>query len=202
MTYELPKLEYSYDSLEPFIDAKTMEIHHSKHHKTYVDNLNKALEGHLEFQKKPVEDLIKNLNKIPEAIRNAVKNNGGGHYNHSLFWKLLKKNVKMPKEIQKAIEERFGSIEKFKEEFKQAALTQFGSGWAWLVVDKNGNLVITKTANQDCPLSNGDFPILALDVWEHAYYLKYQNKRADYVDAFWNVVNWKLVEDLYLNATG
>ncbi len=202
MTYELPKLEYSYDSLEPFIDAKTMEIHHSKHHKAYVDNLNKAIEGHLEFQKKPIEDLLKSLNKIPETIKNSVKNNGGGHYNHSLFWKLLKKNVKIPRELLKAIEERFGSLDKFKDEFKQAALTQFGSGWAWLVVDKNATLVIVKTLNQDCPLSNGDFPILALDVWEHAYYLKYQNKRADYVDAFWNVVNWKAVEELYLNATG
>ncbi|MDF2606164.1 MAG: Superoxide dismutase [Bacillales bacterium] len=198
--FELPQLPYEYNALEPHFDEMTMNIHHSRHHNTYVTNLNNALETHTNLQPKSVEELISNLNELPESIRTAVRNNGGGHANHSLFWKLLTPDYKGPSDnILSKIKERFGSFENFKDEFTKAALTRFGSGWAWLVVD-NGELEVTSTANQDSPLMEGKTPILGLDVWEHAYYLKYQNKRPDYISAFWNLVNWELVEELYNKA--
>lgn len=193
MKHELPKLEYTYDALEPYIDAKTMEIHYTKHHQAYIDKLNAALEKHPELQGKKVEELLKDLNKIPDEIRTAVRNHGGGHYNHSLFWKLLKKDVKMPNKIAAAIDKEFGSFENFKKAFTDAALNRFGSGWAWLVMNK-GKLEVLSTANQDCPISEGKIPILGIDVWEHAYYLKYQNRRAEYVENFFHVINWEEVE--------
>jgi len=193
MTHKLPSLHYSYDSLEPFIDAKTMEIHHTKHHKTYVDKLNTALEKHPELQDKAVEELLENLSEIPEDIRKAVRNHGGGHWNHSFFWRLLKKDSPCQGEILERIENSFGSFEEFKKKFSGTALNLFGSGWAWLVLN-NGDLEIITTSNQDCPISEEKIPILGLDVWEHAYYLKYQNKRADYIEAFFHVINWEEVE--------
>lgn len=198
MTYTLPQLPYAYDALEPYIDKETMNIHHTKHHNTYVTNLNKALEGHDDLAAKSVEDLIADLDAVPEDIRTAVRNNGGGHANHSLFWKLLSPNGGgEPKgALADAINSKFGSFEKFKEQFSAAAAGRFGSGWAWLVVN-NGELEITSTQNQDSPLSEGKKPILGLDVWEHAYYLKYQNRRPEYIAAFWNVVNWDEVAKLY-----
>ena len=199
MPYILPELGYSFDALEPFIDAKTMEIHHGKHHKGYVDKLNAALEGHEDLQKKTAEELITDLNSIPEDIKAAVRNNAGGHANHSFFWPLLKKDVKPEGEIIEEIKKKFGSFDEFKDKFKEAALTQFGSGWAWLVLS-NTELEIVKTGNQDSPLSEGKTPILGIDVWEHAYYLKYQNKRPDYVDSFFNVINWEQVNENFLKA--
>ncbi|WP_342399307.1 superoxide dismutase SodA [Weizmannia sp. FSL W8-0676] len=198
MTYTLPQLPYAYDALEPYIDKETMNIHHTKHHNTYVTNLNKALEGHDDLASKSVEDLISDLNAVPEEIRTAVRNNGGGHANHSLFWTLLSPNGGgEPKgALLDAINSKFGSFENFKEQFAAAAAGRFGSGWAWLVVH-NGELEIMSTPNQDNPLSEGKKPVLGLDVWEHAYYLKYQNRRPEYISAFWNVVNWDEVEKLY-----
>lgn len=198
MTYTLPQLPYAYDALEPYIDKETMNIHHTKHHNTYLTNLNKALEGHDDLASKSVEDLISDLNAVPEEIRTAVRNNGGGHANHSLFWTLLSPNGGgEPKgALLDAINSKFGSFEKFKEQFAAAAAGRFGSGWAWLVVH-NGELEIMSTPNQDSPLSEGKKPVLGLDVWEHAYYLKYQNRRPEYISAFWNVVNWDEVEKLY-----
>jgi len=203
MVYELPKLPYSYDALEPFIDAKTMEIHHDKHHAGYVKKLNAAIEGHEELQDKPVEELIKNVESISEEIRNAVRNNGGGHLNHSFFWPLMKKDVKPEGEVVAAIEKEFGSFQEFEEAFKKAALGQFGSGWAWLVVNPaNGNkLEITSTANQDSPITKGLIPVLCVDIWEHAYYLKYQNKRDEYLDNFMKVINWEQANKHFLDAT-
>lgn len=195
MNHELPRLDYSYDALEPYIDAKTMEIHHSKHHQTYVDKLNDALhkpEGTKVHDMK-VEDLLKGLDKVPESIRMAVRNHGGGHYNHSLFWKMLKKDVKMSDKMKKMIEADFGNYENFKKMFSEAAINRFGSGWAWLVLNK-GKLEIVSTANQDNPISEGKIPILCIDVWEHAYYLKYQNRRAEYVENFFHIINWDQVE--------
>ncbi len=192
MAFELPKLPYAYDALEPHIDARTMEIHYSKHHATYVTNLNKTLEGNADLQKKSVEELLMNLNAVPEAIRTAVRNNGGGVANHSMFWKMMapKAGGEPKGDVAKAIDKAFSSFEAFKDQFTKAGLGRFGSGWAWLVADKAGGLKIVSSANQDSPLSDGQKPILALDVWEHAYYLKYQNRRADYIGAWWNVVNW------------
>ena len=199
MAFELPKLPYAYDALEPHIDKETMEIHHTKHHNTYVTKLNDAVKG-TDLESKSIEDIIKNLNSVPDDIRTAVQNNGGGHYNHSLFWEMLTPNASEPSgEVVDAISSTFGSLDKFKEEFAAAAAGRFGSGWAWLVVD-NGELSIVSTPNQDNPLSEGKIPILGLDVWEHAYYLKYQNKRPDYISAFWNVVNWDKVNELYQAA--
>lgn len=197
--HKLEPLPYPYGFLEPYIDSKTMEIHHDKHHQTYVDKLNAALEKYPELQKKKVNELLENLNKIPEEIRNAVRNNGGGHANHSFFWPLLKKNAKFEGDIAEAIKKRFGSFDKFKEEFSNAAINRFGSGWAWLVLDKD-KLEIVSSANQDSPLSEGKIPLLTLDVWEHSYYLKYQNRRAEYVDAFFNIINWERVNEHYVNA--
>ncbi|MGI6125770.1 MAG: superoxide dismutase [Planifilum sp.] len=202
--FELPALPYSANALEPHIDAQTMEIHHGRHHATYVNNLNAALEGHSALAEKSLEDLIRNLKEVPDSIRTAVRNNGGGHYNHSLFWQIMSPNGggQPSGEVADAINQAFGSFEKFQEEFTKAALTRFGSGWAWLVVKSDGKLAVTSTPNQDNPLMDGDTPILGLDVWEHAYYLKYQNKRPDYVKAWWNVVNWEEVNKRYLNARG
>ncbi|WP_026391907.1 superoxide dismutase [Haploplasma modicum] len=198
MKYELPKLGYAFDALEPFIDAKTMEIHYTKHHQAYVNNLNAALEKHPEFKLELV-DFLTDLNLVPEDIRNAVRNNGGGHYNHTFFWTLLKvNNGAVPKgKLAKAIEETFGSFDNFKAEFAKAATTRFGSGWAWLILNKNNKLEVVSTPNQDTPLALGK-PLLGLDVWEHAYYLNYQNRRPDYVSAFFQIVNWDVVEHLFI----
>jgi len=202
MAHVLPDLPYSYDALEPSIDAKTMEIHHGKHHQGYVNNLNAALENHPELQEKSVEDLISDLNSIPENIRNAVRNNGGGHANHSLFWPCMGPDGGgTPEgELADAINSAFGSFDDFKDQFSKAAATRFGSGWAWLCVDNNGNLVVTSTPNQDNPISEGLKPVLGLDVWEHAYYLNYQNRRPDYVSSWWNVVNWNQVAQYFSSA--
>lgn len=198
MKFLLPELKYSYDALEPHIDQLTMETHHSKHHQAYVDNLNKALEGHEKFQEMKIEDILKSLEELPENIRTAVRNNGGGHYNHTLFWDMMSANGggKPEGELAKKIDEDLGGFDKFKEDFKKAAVGQFGSGWAWLVLD-NGKLAIVSTPNQDNPISQGKTPLLGIDVWEHAYYLKFKNKRADYIDSWWNVVDWKKIEEIY-----
>lgn len=191
MAYELPKLPYAYDALEPNFDKETMEIHHTKHHNTYVTKLNDALKGHDDLASKSVDELVADLNSVPEDIRTAVRNNGGGHSNHTFFWQILSPNggAEPTGAIKDAIESTFGSFDAFKEKFAEAATGRFGSGWAWLVVN-NGNLEITSTANQDSPLTDGKTPVLGLDVWEHAYYLKFQNRRPEYITTFWNVVNW------------
>jgi Fe-Mn family superoxide dismutase len=195
--HKLPALPYAFDALEPHIDAKTMEIHHGKHHQAYVTNLNKALQGQAAWAAKPIQDLVKDINSVPENIRTAVRNNGGGHYNHSLFWQMLKKGGGEPKgEIAKAIDSSFGSYAKFKEAFTDAATKVFGSGWAWLSVDGK-QLKIESTPNQDSPLMQGRLPLLGLDVWEHAYYLKYQNRRPEYIGAFFNVINWDFVTERF-----
>jgi Fe-Mn family superoxide dismutase len=194
MAYELPALPYAHDALEPFIDTMTMQIHHGKHHATYVTNLNAALEKYPEFQKLGVDDLIRNLANVPEAIRTAVRNNGGGHANHAMFWQIMapKAGGDPSGPLADAIKASFGSLEAFKGEFKKAALGRFGSGWAWLV-NTGGKLSIESTPNQDSPAMEGKQAVMGIDVWEHAYYLKYQNRRADYVDAWWSVVNWSEV---------
>lgn len=201
MAYTLPQLDYAYDALEPHIDAKTMEIHHTKHHNAYITNANKALEGH-ELANKSVEDLLRNIDHVPADIKQALINNAGGHSNHSLFWSVLSPNGggEPTGELADAIITAFGSFDTFKSQFAAAAATRFGSGWAWLVVSNDGKLVVTSTANQDSPYMNGHTPILGLDVWEHAYYLNYQNRRPDYISAFWSVVNWNKVNELYLAA--
>ncbi|QOR65541.1 superoxide dismutase [Cytobacillus suaedae] len=198
MAFELPQLPYAYDALEPHIDKETMNIHHTKHHNTYITNVNAALEGNEELLSKSIEDLISNLDAVPEAARTAVRNNGGGHANHSLFWTILSPNGggEPTGELADAINNKFGSFASFKEEFAKAAATRFGSGWAWLVVN-NGELEVTSTPNQDSPLMEGKTPVLGVDVWEHAYYLNYQNRRPDYVAAFFNVVNWDEVTKRY-----
>jgi Fe-Mn family superoxide dismutase len=195
----LPELTYKYDALEPAIDAKTMEIHHGKHHAAYVSNLNNVLTDYKDLQSKTIEELISNMNGVPETIRTAVRNNGGGHFNHSLFWKMIAPGVakKPDSTIEKEIATTFSTFESFTEKFSQAAMTRFGSGWAWLVLDKSKKLMVYSTANQDSPVMEGLTPLLGLDVWEHAYYLKYQNRRADYVKAFWSIVNWDYVGKLY-----
>ena len=191
MAYELPPLPYAYDALEPFIDTMTMQIHHGKHHATYVANLNAVLEGHPDLQKLSVDDLVRNLASMPEAIRTGVRNNGGGVANHTMFWQVMAPRAGGDPSgpLADAIKASFGSFETFKTDFKKAALGRFGSGWAWLI-DTGGKLTIESSANQDSPVTEGKRPVLCLDVWEHAYYLKYQNRRADYVDAWWSVVNW------------
>ncbi len=198
MAYQLPALPYAFDALEPYIDAKTMEIHHDKHHGAYVTNLNKALEGEAELEKLKVEELISHLDRVPDKVRTAVRNNGGGHANHSMFWKLMKKGGggEARGAVAAAIQAAFGSFADFKTKFNQAAMTRFGSGWSWLVVS-GGKLLVESTANQDNPLMTGSRPVMGLDVWEHAYYLHYQNRRADYVEAWWNVVNWDAVNENY-----
>lgn len=201
MAFQLPALPYPNNALEPHIDALTMEIHHDRHHNTYVTNLNAALEKAPELQNKSIEELLSDLNAVPEAIRTAVRNNGGGHANHTLFWEVIGPNGggAPTGALAEAIDKELGGFDKFKEDFAAAATTRFGSGWAWLVV-KDGKLAITSTPNQDNPISEGATPILGLDVWEHAYYLNYQNKRPDYIKAFWNVVNWEEVGKRYESA--
>ena len=199
MAFTLPKIEYAYDALEPFIDARTMEIHHTKHHQTYVDKLNAAVKGNAALEALAVEQLVRDLNQVPETIRTAVRNHGGGHANHSFFWPTLKKGVKAVGPAVDAITKKFGSFDKFKEEFSTAAALLFGSGWAWLVVSR-GELEIATTPNQDSPLSQGKTPILGIDVWEHAYYLSYQNRRPDYIAAFFNVINWDKVNEHFKAA--
>ncbi len=198
--FELPELGYAYDALEPHIDARTMEIHHSKHHNAYVTNVNAALEGS-EHEGKSLEELLQNLDALPADIQTAVRNNGGGHWNHSFFWKLLKKNdgAAPSGELASAIDEAFGSFDAFKDAFAKAATTRFGSGWAWLIVE-GGKLAVVSTPNQDTPVMEGKTPILGLDVWEHAYYLNYQNRRPDYINAFFNVIDWDYVAKLYADA--
>lgn len=202
MAYQLPPLPYAANALEPHIDEETMNIHHGKHHAAYVNNLNAALEGHPELQGKSIEELISDMDAIPEGIRTAVRNNGGGHANHSLFWEVIGPNGggAPSGELADAINSAFGSFDAFKDQFAQAGATRFGSGWAWLIVDQSGNLAVTSTPNQDSPIMEGATPILGLDVWEHAYYLKYQNRRPDYIQAFWNVVDWDAVAKRYTAA--
>lgn len=196
MAYTLPPLAYPYNALEPHIDARTMEIHHTKHHQAYINNVNNAIKGKADLESKSVEALIANINAIPEDIRNVVRNNGGGHANHTFFWTIIgpKAGGQPQGKVAAAIDQAFGSFDAFKEKFAQAATTRFGSGWAWLSVAKDGKLEISSTPNQDSPLMEGKTPLLGIDVWEHAYYLHYQNRRPDYIAAFWNVVNWQEVE--------
>ncbi len=203
MAFTLPPLPYPNDALEPHIDAKTMEIHHDRHHKAYVDNLNKAIEGHADLANKKIEDLLRDINKVPENIRNAVRNNGGGHANHTMFWEIMAPRAggEPSGPLGEAIRSAFGDYGTFRQKIKEAAVGRFGSGWAWLV-HANGKLQILSTANQDSPYMEGQTPILGIDVWEHAYYLKYQNKRPDYVDAWWNVVSWGAVAKRYDLARG
>ena len=201
MVFELPKLQYSYDALEPYIDKETMEIHYTKHHQSYVDKLNKALEGHEELLGKTVEELLKNLEGVSEEIRTAVKNNAGGHLNHNFFWTILKKDIQPNGEILEAIRKDFRSYENFLQEFKFSAISQFGSGWAWLVFNPLGNkLEITKTRDHENPITENKIPLLVIDVWEHAYYLKYQNRRPEYIDNFFKVINWEKVNENFLKA--
>lgn len=196
MTYELPKMPYPYDALEPYIDARTMEIHHTKHHQAYVTKLNEAIAKHPELGSKAVDDLVAALNSAPEDIRTAVRNHGGGHANHTFFWKILKKGTEFGGRIGEAINRTFGGYAQFKERFSAAAAGQFGSGWAWLTA-AGGKLEILATPNQDSPLTQGKTPIIGIDVWEHAYYLKYQNRRPEYIEAFFNVINWDEVNKLF-----
>lgn len=204
--YTLPPLPYDYGALEPNIDARTMEIHHTKHHQAYITNVNNALKDHPDLQGKPIEQLIANLDAVPEAIRTAVRNNGGGHANHSLFWQIMKPGGggEPSGPLGDAIASELGGFAKFKEDFAKAGATRFGSGWAWLVVGKDGKLAVTSTPNQDSPIMEGKglTPILGLDVWEHAYYLKYQNRRPDYITAWWNTINWDEVARRYKAAKG
>jgi Fe-Mn family superoxide dismutase len=200
--FTLPKLPYAFGALEPHIDKQTMEIHHDRHHQAYVDNLNKALAAHPELYKKPIDAILRDIQKVPKDIQPAVINNGGGHFNHSLFWEIMgpKGGGKPGGALGKAIDDAFGNFAKFQDQMTLAGMTRFGSGWAWLVVEKGKPLSVRNSLNQDCPLMDGVTPILGLDVWEHAYYLLYQNKRADYIKAWWNVVNWDAVAQRFANA--
>lgn len=202
MAYTLPDLPYAHDALEPHIDTETMHLHHDKHHNTYVNNLNAAIANYPELAAKDIDTLIAELDQVPAEIRTAVQNNGGGHANHTLFWEIMGPNAggEPTGEIKTAIDATFGSFNAFKEKFAAAATSRFGSGWAWLVVNKEGNLEVTSTANQDSPLTEGKIPVLTLDVWEHAYYKKFSNVRPDYIKAFWNVVNWNEVNKRFLAA--
>ena len=202
MAYEVPPLPYDYSALEPYIDTQTMQLHHDKHHAAYVNNLNAAVQSHAQFASLPVEQLIQHLNELPENIRTAVRNNGGGHANHSMFWQIMTPNGggQPSGDLANAINSTFGSFDQFKAAFNDAGTKRFGSGWAWLILDKNGNLQVTSSANQDSPLMEGNFPIMGNDVWEHAYYLKYQNRRGDYLTAWWNVVNWDEVNRRFAAA--
>jgi Fe-Mn family superoxide dismutase len=201
MAYTLPNLPYATNALEPFIDTMTMEIHQGRHHKAYVDNLNKALEGHADLQSKPIAQLLREISQVPDSIRQAVINNGGGHANHAMFWEIMGPGAggKPSGPLADDINAAFGDFASFQTQLKQAGVTRFGSGWAWLVL-ADGKLKVLSTANQDSPYMTGQAPIMGVDVWEHAYYLKYQNKRPDYLDAWWNVVNWKAVADRYAKA--
>ena len=195
MAYELPPLPYDYAALEPTIDAQTMQLHHDKHHAAYVNNLNAALQGNSQFASLSIDELVSRLNEVPENIRTAVRNNGGGHANHSMFWQIMTPNGggQPSGSLASAIQQDFGSLDQFKAAFNDAGVKRFGSGWTWLVLDKSGKLAVMSTANQDNPLTDGLYPIMGNDVWEHAYYLKYQNRRPDYLAAWWNVVNWDFV---------
>ncbi len=201
MAHELPSLPYAYDALEPHIDARTMEIHHGKHHAAYVNNLNKALEGHPDLQQRSITELLADLSAVPESIRPAVRNNGGGHFNHSMFWKVMQKGGggEPSGALGDAIRDSFGSVDEFKSRFAQAGATRFGSGWAWLFVS-GGKLQVGSSPNQDSPVMDGGKPVLGLDVWEHAYYLHYQNRRPDYIQAWWSVVNWDQVAENFAKA--
>jgi superoxide dismutase, Fe-Mn family len=203
MAFELPPLPYAYDALEPYIDAQTMQLHHDKHHATYVTNLNNAVKG-TQFESLAIAEVVRHLNEIPENIRTAVRNNGGGHINHSMFWQIMRPNGggAPTGEIASAIDSAFGSFDAFKTAFNDAGAKRFGSGWAWLVLDGSGKLQVTSTANQDSPITDGLFPILGNDVWEHAYYLKYQNRRPEYLNAWWNVVNWDEINKRFAAAHG
>jgi Fe-Mn family superoxide dismutase len=200
MAFELPPLPYDYNALEPYIDEETMRLHHDKHHQAYITALNKALEGQPQLAARSIEQILENLEEVPEDIRATVRNNGGGHANHSMFWRLMKpQGGEAPKgELLHILERTFGSFDNFKTAFNDAATKRFGSGWAWLIIDKDGKFQITSSANQDSPLSDAVYPLLGIDVWEHAYYLKYQNRRPEYLNAWWNVVNWEEVDRLYL----
>jgi Fe-Mn family superoxide dismutase len=202
MAFQLPPLPYPEDALEPHVDARTMSIHHDKHHAGYTNNLNKALEGQVGLESKSVEELLANLDTLPASIQTAVRNNGGGYANHALFWQIMSPNGggQPSGDLAEAINSAFGSFESFKEAFSKAGATRFGSGWAWLYVDADGNLAVGSTPNQDTPLMDGNTPILGLDVWEHAYYLNYQNRRGDYISAWWNVVDWDAVAENFANA--
>jgi Fe-Mn family superoxide dismutase len=204
MAFEVPPLPYDYNALEPYIDTQTMQLHHDKHHAAYVNNLNAALQNAPQFAALPIEQLIQRLNEVPDTIRTAVRNNGGGHLNHSMFWQIMTPNGggQPSGELGNAINSTFGSFDQFKAAFNDAGVKRFGSGWAWLILDKNGSLQVISTANQDSPLTDGSFPIMGNDVWEHAYYLKYQNRRPDYLNAWWNVVNWSEIEKRYQQAKG
>jgi superoxide dismutase, Fe-Mn family len=204
MAFELPPLPYDYSALEPYIDEQTMHLHHDKHHQAYVTNLNNALQGQSQFENLPIEELIRRINEVPESIRTAVRNNGGGHLNHSMFWQIMKPNGggEPTGPLASAIMSTFGSFDNFKTQFNDAGVKRFGSGWAWLVMDRAGALSVISTANQDSPLMDGMLPIMGNDVWEHAYYLKYQNRRPDYLAAWWNVVNWDEIARRYQQARG
>jgi Fe-Mn family superoxide dismutase len=199
MAYELPPLPYDYSALEPYIDTQTMQLHHDKHHAAYVNNLNAALQNNSEFASLPIDELVRRLNDVPENIRTAVRNNGGGHANHSMFWKIMTPNGggEPTGELASAIQQAFGSFDAFKTALNDAGVKRFGSGWTWLVLDRNGKLQVMSTANQDSPLTEGLYPVMGNDVWEHAYYLKYQNRRPEYLNAWWNVVNWNEIARRY-----
>lgn len=201
--FTLPELPYAFDSLEPYIDAKTMEIHYTKHHQKYIDDLNTALQSHPDLQGKSLEELLALQHTLPEPLQTAVRNNGGGHYNHSLFWEFMSAKGGEPRgKIKEALTSSFTHFDAFKQQFSEAAKSRFGSGWAWLSLNPKGDLVVHSTANQDSPLVESLVPIMGLDVWEHAYYLKYQNKRVDYIQAWWHVVNWELIEERYRSHVG
>ncbi len=205
MAFELPPLPYPYEALEPYIDTETMHLHHDKHHQAYVTNLNNAMQSQSgQLASYSVEDLLRNISQVPDSIRTAVQNNGGGHANHSMFWQLMKPNGggAPTGELASAIDQAFGSFDQFKDTFNKAGLGRFGSGWAWLVLNQSGQLQVISTANQDSPLMTGQYPVMGNDVWEHAYYLKYKNVRADYLNAWWNVVNWDEVARRYQQARG
>jgi superoxide dismutase, Fe-Mn family len=203
MAFELPPLPYDYNALEPYIDTQTMQLHHDKHHQAYITNLNNAVQG-TDFASRAVEDILRRINDVPENIRTAVRNNGGGHANHSMFWQIMRPNGggQPSGDLANAIQQTFGSFDQFKAAFNDAGVKRFGSGWAWLVLDQNGKLQVISTANQDSPLMEGSYPVMGNDVWEHAYYLKYQNRRPEYLNAWWNVVNWDEIAKRYQQARG
>ncbi len=204
MAYELPPLPYDYSALEPYIDTQTMQIHHDKHHQAYITNVNNALQGHDQLAAMSVDDLLRNIKQVPESIRTAVQNNAGGHSNHSMFWNIMTPNGggEPTGNLASAIQQAFGSFDAFKTAFNDAGTKRFGSGWAWLVLDTNGKLQVISTANQDSPLMSGMYPVMGNDVWEHAYYLKYQNRRPEYLNAWWNVVNWDAIAHRYEQGRG
>jgi len=204
MAFELPPLPYDYNALEPYIDTQTMQLHHDKHHQTYITNVNNALQGQSQFASMSVDDLVRHINDVPENIRTAVRNNAGGHSNHSMFWQIMKPNGggEPGGALATAIQQAFGSFDAFKSAFNDAGTKRFGSGWAWLVLDTNGKLQVISTANQDSPLMDGLYPVMGNDVWEHAYYLKYQNRRPEYLNAWWNVVNWDEIARRYQQGGG